>query len=161
MNALEQYVQDLRVRLGLRHKEDVARHLGITPQELNRGEKRGYFTDALCCQIAAELDIHPALVFLARETVKEKNRKVSAYWQDALSAGRQFLTVGAVAFAAAISQHVDADTLDRGADHQVLPILKITGKIVRYSLRWILQPFHTFSAFLNSLSPPVDYITGN
>tara|TARA_R100000900_G_scaffold37538_1_gene30909 strand:+ start:13327 stop:13641 length:315 start_codon:yes stop_codon:yes gene_type:complete len=91
MNAFETYLNDLKVLKGFSTEGELAEYLGLRKQEISRAKKRGYATDEQCIIVARELGVHPALVILARETIKDKNSRHSKIWEDALSASKQVL----------------------------------------------------------------------
>jgi len=92
MNQLEIYLNDFKVKRGISRDDHAAELLGLTVSEYSRGKRKGYFTDDTCIKIAREINVHPALIILSREKIKEKNQRMSGVWNDALSAARQYLS---------------------------------------------------------------------
>lgn len=84
MNHLSEYLAKAQQKLGFTTKVQLARHLEMSPQELNRAQKDGYCSDEIVEKLADITDTPSVLIYTAREASKPQSEKMAIAWHEIL-----------------------------------------------------------------------------
>jgi len=80
MESLKLYFEDAQAALGMSTKAELARHLGLLPQELNRAQKEGYCSDQVIERLAEITKTPAVMVYTARELTKPQTEAMRSVW---------------------------------------------------------------------------------
>ena len=81
MKTTTQYLDDVKIKLGISSDYALAKALGVAKQTVSRwSQGKGYFDDDIAIRVAEILGVHPAIILSETHAERSKNPIVQAVW---------------------------------------------------------------------------------
>lgn len=147
---LENYFDSAKRKLGLRSDAQLARHLGILPQDIITAKRKGYLRDDVMLKLCEIVEVPREEVAAAREAEKApEGSEMRDVWRKAhetLKRASAVLGIGAVFIAGTVSNDARANAVQH---IDIIAKTEVSEAVIKITGNWRRRLRHFFLRFFS------------